>query len=99
MPAVDERIRDVDTERLLLLEEEAARLGFSQRLPVDWLRERAAVAAVHYLFPGLEHRLSHRPEVSPQWRCELLLTVRTGEEVLSLPIGRTPKSVLVDGDG
>ncbi|MFF2130876.1 hypothetical protein ACFVW1_37055 [Streptomyces olivochromogenes] len=77
-------IRAVDTERLLFLEEEAARLGFSQRLPVDWLREQAAVAAVHYLFPVLEHRLSHRPEVSPQWRCELLLTVRTGEEVLSL---------------
>src|SRR5687767_15162028 len=31
-------IRAVDTERLLWLEEEAARLGFSQRLPVDWLR-------------------------------------------------------------
>lgn len=77
-------IRAVDTERLLLLEEEAARLGFSQRLPADWLREHAQAAAVHYLFPGMEHWLSHRPEVSPQWRCELLLTVRTGEEVLSL---------------
>lgn len=49
-----------------------------------WLREQAAVAAVHYLFPVLEHRLSRRLVVSPQWRCELLLTVRTGEEVLSL---------------
>ncbi|AWW35323.1 hypothetical protein [Streptomyces cadmiisoli] len=77
-------IRAVYTDRLLLLEEEAARLGFSQRLPVDWLREHAQAAAVHYLFPAMEHRLSHRPEVSPQWRCELLLTVRTGEEVLSL---------------
>ncbi|MEU1180821.1 hypothetical protein ABZ464_24835 [Streptomyces sp. NPDC005820] len=77
-------IRAVDTDRLLLLEEEAARLGFSQRLPADWLREHAQAAAVHYLFPATEHWLSHRPEVSPQWRCELLLTVRTGEEVLSL---------------
>ncbi|MFI1869959.1 hypothetical protein [Streptomyces jumonjinensis] len=77
-------IRAVDTEQLMLLEEEAARLGFSQRLPVEWLREHTAVGAVHCLFPALEHRLSHRPEVSPQWRCELLLTVRTGEEVLSL---------------
>ncbi|MFF9803012.1 hypothetical protein ACF1G3_37170 [Streptomyces rochei] len=77
-------IRAVDTERLLLLEDEAARLGFSQRLPADWLREHAGAEAVHYLFPTMEHRLSHRSEVSPQWRCELLLTVRTGEEVLSL---------------
>jgi hypothetical protein len=77
-------IRAVDTERLIFLEEEAARLGFSQRLPADWLRQHAAIAAVHYLFPALEHWLSHRPEVSPQWRCELLLTVRTGDEVLSL---------------
>ncbi|WP_328663243.1 hypothetical protein [Streptomyces sp. NBC_00328] len=74
----------MDTDQLLLLEEEAARLGFSQRLPADWLREHVQAAAVHYLFPAMEHRLSHRPEVSPQWRCELLLTVWTGEEVLSL---------------
>jgi hypothetical protein len=77
-------IRAVDTERLLLLEEEAASLGFSQRLPADWLREHAGAEAVHYLFPAIEHWLIHRPEVSPQWRCELLLTVLTGEEVLSL---------------
>ncbi|MEU1553817.1 hypothetical protein ABZ517_14005 [Streptomyces scabiei] len=82
--ALPRTIRAIDTERLLLLEEEAARAGFSQRLPVDWLREHTGVAAVHHLFPVMEHRLSHRPEVSPQWRCRLLLTVRTGEEVLSL---------------
>lgn len=39
---------------------------------------------MHYLFPVLVHQLSHRPEVSPQWRCELLLTVLTGEQILSL---------------
>ncbi|MEU4495580.1 hypothetical protein AB0F96_19520 [Streptomyces sp. NPDC023998] len=65
-------------------EEEAARLGFSRRLPVDWLREHVAATAVHYLFPTLVHQLSHRPEVSPQWRCELLMTVRTGEEIRGL---------------
>lgn len=74
----------MDTDQLLRLEEEAARWGFSQRLPADWLREHAQAAALHYLFPVMEHWLSHRPEVSPQWRCELLLTVRTGEEVSSL---------------
>lgn len=59
-------------------------MEFSQRLPLDWLREHVAGAATHYLFPWLVHRLSHRPEVSPQWRCQLLLTVRTGEQILSL---------------
>ncbi|MFE7760387.1 hypothetical protein [Streptomyces sp. NPDC057438] len=82
--ALPRTIRVIDTERLLLLEEEAERSGFSQRLPVDWLRHHAEATAVHYLFPAMEHRLHHRPEVSPQWRCQLLLTVRTGEEVLSL---------------
>ncbi|WP_133916596.1 hypothetical protein [Streptomyces sp. NBC_00582] len=82
--ALPRTIRAVDTDQLLRLEEEAARWGFSQRLPADWLREHAQVAASHYLFPVMEHWLSHRPEVSPQWRCELLLTVRTGEEVSSL---------------
>ncbi|QLE72809.1 hypothetical protein FGW37_15515 [Streptomyces rectiverticillatus] len=77
-------IRAVNTERLLLLEEEAAALGFSQRLPVEWVREHAAPSATHHLFPVFVHELRHRPEVSPQWRCELLLTVVTGEEVLSL---------------
>ncbi|UJB40548.1 hypothetical protein [Streptomyces sp. A1-5] len=32
----------------------------------------------------MEHWFGHRPEVSPQWRCEVLLAVRAGEEVLSL---------------
>ncbi|MDX3520584.1 hypothetical protein [Streptomyces scabiei] len=82
--ALPRTIRAIDTERLLQLEEETARAGFSQRLPVDWLREHTEAAAVHHLFPVMEHRLPHRPEVSPAWRCQLLLTVRTGEEVLSL---------------
>lgn len=82
--ALPRTIRAVDTDRLLRLEEEASRLGFSQCLPLDWLREHVAGTARHYLFPGLVHDLTHRPDVSPQWRCELLLTVRTGEQVLSL---------------
>ncbi|WP_058047495.1 hypothetical protein [Streptomyces roseifaciens] len=77
-------IRAVSTERLLLLEEEAAALGFSQRLPVEWVREHAAASATHHLFPLFVHELRHRPEVSPQWRCHLLLTVVTGEEIVSL---------------
>ncbi|MFB7290726.1 hypothetical protein [Actinacidiphila glaucinigra] len=77
-------MRVVDTGKLMLLEQEAERLGLSRRLPAEWLRQHVDATAVHYLFPVLVHELAHRPEVSPQWRCELLLTVRTGEEVLSL---------------
>lgn len=83
-PALPRTIRAVDTHQLLDLEREAAASGFSQRLPVDWVREHLAAEATHYLFPMLVHWLSHRPEVSPQWRCQLLLTVTTGERILSL---------------
>ncbi|WP_406110752.1 hypothetical protein OG698_01500 [Streptomyces sp. NBC_01003] len=58
--------------------------GFSQRLPVDWLRKHLAAEAKHYLVPTLVHQLRHRPEVSPQWRCQLLLTVTTGEQIWGL---------------
>jgi hypothetical protein len=77
-------VRAVGTEQLLELENEAATCGFSQRLPVDWLREHLSAEGTHYLFPTLVHRLRHRPEVSPQWRCQLLLTVRTGEQIWGL---------------
>ena len=58
--------------------------SFSQRLPVDWLREHLAAEATHYLFPTLVQRLTHRPEVPLQWRCQQLLTVRTGEQIRGL---------------
>jgi hypothetical protein len=77
-------IRAIGTPELLRLEGEAADCGFSQRLSVDWLRRHVPEDAVHYLFPMFEHRLEHRPAVSPQWRCQLLLSVRTGEQLLSL---------------
>lgn len=83
-PDLPRTVRAVDTRRLLDLEREAATSGFSQRLPVDWLREHLAAEGTHYLFPILVHRLGHRPEVSPQWRCQVLLTVTTGERILSL---------------
>lgn len=58
--------------------------GFSQRLPVDWLQEHLAAEATHYLFPTLVQRLTHRPEVPLQWRCQQLLAVRTGEQIWGL---------------
>ncbi|MFJ2193819.1 hypothetical protein ACIOJE_38700 [Kitasatospora sp. NPDC087861] len=83
-PALPRTVRAVDTDQLLALEQEAATCGFSQRLPLDWLQEHLSAEATHYLVPTLVHRLSHRPEVSPQWRCQLLLTVRTGEQIWGL---------------
>lgn len=58
--------------------------GFSQRLPVDWLKEHLAAEATHYLFPTLVQRLTHRPEVLLQWRCQQLLTFSTGEQIWGL---------------
>ncbi|MGW1789133.1 hypothetical protein ACWCO0_00615 [Streptomyces tubercidicus] len=77
-------VRAVGTAQLLDLAQEAAMHGFSQRLPVDWLQEHLAAEATHYLFPRLVQRLRHRPEVPLQWRCQQLLTVRTGEQIQGL---------------
>ncbi|MFF3271987.1 hypothetical protein ACFYWU_13815 [Streptomyces chrestomyceticus] len=83
-PTLPRTVRAVDTAQLLDLAQEAAMHGFSQRLPVDWLREHLAAEATHYLFPTLVQRLTHRPEVPLQWRCQQLLTVSTGEQIWGL---------------
>ncbi|MEU0360215.1 hypothetical protein [Streptomyces cyaneofuscatus] len=80
-PTLPRTVRAVDTARLLDLAQEVAMHGFSQRLPVDWLREHLAAEATHYLFPTLVQRLTDRPEVPLQWRCQQLLTVSTGEQI------------------
>ncbi|MGK5628216.1 hypothetical protein [Streptomyces sp. URMC 123] len=82
--AIPRTVRAVDTERILGLQQEAAAYRFSQRLPVDWLREHLAADATHYLLPTLVQRLTHRPETPRQWRCQLLMTVRSGEEIRGL---------------
>jgi hypothetical protein len=83
-PALPRTVRAVDNAQLLDLAQEAAIHGFSQRLPVDWLQEHLAAEATHYLFPTLVQRLRHRPEVPLQWRCQQLLTVRTGGQIWGL---------------
>lgn len=83
-PTLPCTVRAVDTAQLLDLAQEAAMHGFSQRLPVDWLREHLAADATHYLFPTLVQRLTHRPETPLQWRCQQLLTVSTGEQIWGL---------------
>ncbi|MEU2759647.1 MULTISPECIES: hypothetical protein [unclassified Streptomyces] len=83
-PLLPRTVRAVDTAQLLDLAQEAAMHGFSQRLPVDWLREHLAAEATHYLFPTIVQRLTHRLEMPLQWRCRQLLTVTTGEQILGL---------------
>ncbi|MFD4112960.1 hypothetical protein ACFWSJ_05855 [Streptomyces niveus] len=83
-PPLPRTVRALDTARLLDLAQEAALHGFSRRFPVDWLQEHLAAEATHYLFPTLVHRLAHRPETPLQWRCQQLLTVSTGEQILGL---------------
>lgn len=83
-PEMPRTVKAVDTNRLLQLDEEAAACGLNRHHGVAWLTGFADPEATHYLHPALIHRLDHRPEHSPHWRCMLLLVVRGGEQVFSL---------------
>ena len=52
--------------QLLDLAQEAAMHGFSQRLPVDWLQSTSPQRR-RLPVPDTRARLTHRPEVPPQW--------------------------------
>jgi hypothetical protein len=77
-------VKVTDTAKLLALEDTAAALGLVQRLPAQWLAESVVSGGRHYLWPGLWHRLSHRADISPHLRCELLLELRDQQKALSL---------------
>ncbi len=77
-------VKVVDTASLLGLEERACELSLNQRLDPAWVMANAAPEGSHYLWPALWNSLSHRPDIPRQLRCELLLTLRTGERVMSL---------------
>jgi hypothetical protein len=80
---VPQHAKALDTSALLTLEDRAADLGLNQRLPRPWLDSHLAQAGRHYLQPVLWHTLSHRPEIRPHLRCELLIELHDGEHVLS----------------
>ncbi|GAA0987147.1 hypothetical protein GCM10009555_065920 [Acrocarpospora macrocephala] len=85
MPSeVPRTVKAVDTAQLLRLDAEAVQCGLSRTHGVAWLSEHVHGTATHYLWPALVHRLEHRPEYSPHWRCMLLLTVRDGTQIFSL---------------
>jgi hypothetical protein len=77
-------VKVIDSASLFRLEERAGDLGLSQRLDPAWVRANAAPDGTHYLWPALWHSLSHRPDVPRHVRWELLITLRTGDRVLSL---------------
>ncbi|MFF3033292.1 hypothetical protein ACFVS7_20065 [Streptomyces rubiginosohelvolus] len=77
-------VKVIDSASLFRLEERAHDLGLSQRLDPAWVRANAAPDASHYLWPALWHSLSHRPDVPHHVRWELLITLYTGDRVLSL---------------
>ncbi|GAB7106625.1 hypothetical protein JCM4814A_49390 [Streptomyces phaeofaciens JCM 4814] len=81
---VPRELKVLDTASLLEVEERACRLGLRQRLDPAWLRTNAAPEGTHHVWPVLWHNLSHRPDVPRQLRCELLISLRTGERVRSL---------------
>ena len=77
-------VKVIDTASLLRLEERACELSLNQRLDPAWVLDNAALDGSHYLWPALWNSLSHRPDVPRQLRCELLITLRAGERVMSL---------------
>ncbi|MEU4542215.1 hypothetical protein [Nonomuraea dietziae] len=77
-------VKAVDTNQLLKLDAEAFACGLNRHNSVEWLTNYTDPTATHYLHPALVHRLNHRPEHSPHWRCMLLLIVQGGEQVFSL---------------
>ncbi|RIV30260.1 hypothetical protein [Micromonospora radicis] len=81
---VPRTVKAVDTAELVRLDAEAIECGLNRNHGAGWLVEFADPDAVHYLWPALVHRAGHRPEVSPHWRCMLLLKLRDGQQVFSL---------------
>ncbi|KES02893.1 hypothetical protein BU52_33550 [Streptomyces toyocaensis] len=91
---VPRELKVLDTTSLVRLEERACELSLNQRLDPAWVQANAAPDGTHYLWPALWHSLSHRPDVPRQLRCELLISLRGGDRVVSwldvLPDGFTP---------
>ncbi|WP_329389878.1 hypothetical protein OG625_37495 [Streptomyces sp. NBC_01351] len=77
-------VKAIDSASLFRLEERACDLSLNQRLDPAWVRANAAPDGAHYLWPALWNSLSHRPDVPRQLRCELLITLRAGDRVMSL---------------
>ncbi|MGW3654685.1 hypothetical protein ACWD6R_02735 [Streptomyces sp. NPDC005151] len=83
-PPVPREVKVIDTASLLRLEERAGELSLNQWLDPGWVMANAAPDGAHYLWPALWNSSSHRPALPGQLRCELLITLRAGDHVMSL---------------
>lgn len=90
-PPLPRELEAVGSASLFRLEKRACDLGLSQRLDPAWARGNAAPDGTPHLWPALWPSLSHRPDVPRHLRCELSITPRAGDRVLS------PLDVLPDG--
>ncbi|MFJ7244988.1 hypothetical protein ACIQWA_10085 [Kitasatospora sp. NPDC098652] len=81
---VPREVKAVGTAALLRLEERADEFVLNQRLDPGWVREHAAPDGTHHLWPVGWNTVFGRPELPRQVRCELLLTLRSGETLFSL---------------
>ncbi|WP_328972652.1 hypothetical protein [Streptomyces sp. NBC_00239] len=77
-------VKVIDSPSLLRLEERACDLRLNQRLDPAWVQANTAPDGTHYLWPALWNSMSHRQDVPRQLRCELLITLRAGDRVMSL---------------
>ncbi|WP_435972233.1 hypothetical protein [Streptomyces sp. Qhu_M48] len=95
-------VKVIDSASLFKLEERACDLSLNSRLDPAWVRASVAPDGTHYLWPALWNSLSHRPDVPRQLRCELLITLRTGDRVVSwldvLPEDFTPLPRVTSGE-
>jgi hypothetical protein len=73
----------IDSASLFRLEERACALGLNARLDPAWVQASAAPDGAHCLWPAVWNSLSHRSDVPRQLRCELLMTLRAGDRVVS----------------
>ncbi|WP_371625968.1 hypothetical protein OG245_26770 [Streptomyces sp. NBC_01116] len=76
-------VKVIGSAALFELEERACDLSLNSRLDPAWVRASVAPDGTHYLWPARWNSLSHRPDVPRQLRCELLITLRTGDRVVS----------------
>ncbi|RST19747.1 hypothetical protein EF908_31535 [Streptomyces sp. WAC04770] len=72
-------VKVFDSASLFRLEERACSLSLNQRLDPAWVQANAVPDGTRYLW----NSLSRRPDVPRQLRCELLITLRAGDRVVS----------------
>ncbi|MFJ1802879.1 hypothetical protein [Streptomyces sp. NPDC088180] len=76
-------VKVIGSAALFELEERACDLSLNSRLDPAWVWASVAPDGTHHLWPARWNSLSRRPDVPRQLRGELLITLRTGDRVVS----------------